>query len=80
MRQFPRKLKPVREDGPFRLADSRMDLPVKILVSTVNLTTFTKVFLWKKPPVSFRLFVNCGYPIRSQLWTPNAKGRGQVFT
>lgn len=35
----------------------------------VNLITFTKALLWKKPSISFRLLVSYSYPIQSQLWT-----------
>jgi len=55
------------------LAESRVDLLVKILVSMVNLITFTKALLWKKPSISFRLLVNFSYSIRSQLWTVQCK-------
>ena len=49
--------------------ESRVDLLVKILVSMVNIITFTKALLWKMSSISFRLLVNYSYSIQSQLWT-----------
>jgi ABC-type uncharacterized transport system fused permease/ATPase subunit len=58
---------------PSRLAESRVDLLVNILVSMVNLITFTEALLWKKSSISFRLLVNYSYSIRSQLWKVQRK-------
>jgi hypothetical protein len=49
-------------------------LLVNKLVSTVNLTIFTRELALKAQSVSFRLFANCGYPDQSQLWTTHRKG------